>query len=229
MLEVKDLWVGVDGKEILKGVDLVIGDRGKHVLFGPNGVGKSCLAMTIMGIPTYRITKGNIFFNGKDVTTLPINERAALGIGMAFQNPPAIRGVKLGDFLTLCGGDVDKHLEKSFLDRSFKDRDLNLGFSGGERKRSELAQLFAMEPELMLLDEIDSGVDINSLGILGKELNSFLSERSSLIITHHGYILKYLKPDMAHVLLNGRIVRSGDFNEILHEIEENGFEGNKDG
>lgn len=229
MLEVKDLWVGVDGKEILKGVDLVIGDRGKHVLFGPNGVGKSCLAMTIMGIPTYRITKGNIFFNGKDVTTLPINERAALGIGMAFQNPPAIRGVKLGDFLTLCGGDVDKHLEKSFLDRSFKDRDLNLGFSGGERKRSELAQLFAMEPELMLLDEIDSGVDINSLGILGKELNSFLSERSSLIITHHGYILKYLKPDMAHVLLNGRIVRSGDFNEILHEIEGNGFEGNKDG
>lgn len=229
MLEVKDLWVGVDGKEILKGVDLVIEDRGKHVLFGPNGVGKSCLAMTIMGIPTYRITKGNIFFNGKNVTTLPTNERAALGIGMAFQNPPAIRGVKLGDFLTLCGGDVDKHFEKSFLDRSFKDRDLNLGFSGGERKRSELAQLFAMESELMLLDEIDSGVDIKSLQILGKELNSFLSERSSLIITHHGYILKYLKPDMAHVLLNGRIVRSGDFNKILHEIEENGFGGNKDG
>ncbi len=137
MLEVKNLWVGVNGKEILKGVDLVIGDRGKHVLFGPNGVGKSCLAMTIMGIPTYRITKGNIFFNDKGVTTLPINKRAALGIGMAFQNPPAIRGVKLGDFLTLCGGDVDKHLEKSFLGRSFKDRDLNLGFSGGERKRSD--------------------------------------------------------------------------------------------
>lgn len=229
MLEVKDLWVGVDGKEILKGVDLVIGDREKHVLFGPNGVGKSCLAMTIMGIPTYRITKGSIFFNGKEVTTLPINERAALGIGMAFQNPPAIRGVKLGDFLTLCGGDVDKLLEKSFLGRRFKDRDLNLGFSGGERKRSELAQLFAMEPELMLLDEIDSGVDIESLEILGKELNSFLSERSSLIITHHAYILKYVKPDMAHVLLNGRIVRSGDFNEILHEIEEKGFGGNKDG
>jgi len=120
-------------------------------------------------------------------------------------------------------------LKKSFLDRSFKDRDLNLGFSGGERKRSELAQLFAMEPDLMLLDEIDSGVDIESLEILGKELNSFLSERSSLIITHHGYILKYLKPDVAHVLVNGRIVRSGDFGEILHEIEKKGFGGNKDG
>lgn len=228
MLEVKDLWVGVDGKEILKGVDLAIGDREKHVLFGPNGVGKSCLAMTIMGIPTYKITKGNIFFNGKEITSLSINERAAIGIGLAFQNPPAIRGVKLGDFLSLCGGDVDKNLEKSFLDRSFKDRDLNLGFSGGERKRSELAQLFAMKPELMLLDEIDSGVDIESLEILGREVNSFLSERSSLIITHQGYILKYLKPDVAHVLVNGRIVHSGDFGEILHEIKEKGFGGNKD-
>ena len=229
MLEVKDLWVGVNGKEILKGVDLAIEDKGKHVLFGPNGAGKSCLAMTIMGIPTYRIIKGSIFFNGKEITSLSINERAAIGIGLAFQNPPVIRGVKLGDFLTLCGGDVDKHLEKSFLDRSFKDRDLNLGFSGGERKRSELAQLFAMEPDLMLLDEIDSGVDIESLEILGKKLNSFLSEHSSLIITHHGYILKYLKPDVAHVLVNGGIVRSGDFGEILHEIEEKGFGGNKDG
>lgn len=224
MLEVKDLWVSVGSeKEILKGVNLKIGDKETHVLLGPNGAGKSGLIMTIMGIPTYKVTKGRIRFDGKDITTLPINERAELGIGLAFQNPPEIRGVKLGDLIRLCGGDsIPK-----FLDKDFEIRDVNIGFSGGERKKSELAQLFAIKPGLMLLDEIDSGVDIESLELLGKELNSFISDRSCLIITHQGYILRYIEADMAHVLLDGKIVRSGNPDEILRQIRAVGFGGAK--
>lgn len=223
MLEIRDLWVSVGKKKILKGINLDIGDRETHVLLGPNGAGKSCLIMTIMGIPTYKVTKGRICFDGNDITTLPINERAELGIGLAFQNPPEIRGVKLGDLLHLHGeGSIPK-----FLDQNFEDRDVNIGFSGGERKRSELAQLFAMKPGLMLLDEIDSGVDIESLELLGKELKSFMLDRSSIIITHQGHILRYIEADMAHVLLNGKIFRSGNPKAILNDINLRGFGGLK--
>lgn len=230
MLEIEDLWVSVvtnGKKEILKGVNLKIGDKETHVLLGPNGVGKSCLIMTIMGIPTYKVMRGRILFDGKDITTLPINDRAELGIGLAFQNPPEIRGVKLGDIIRLCGGKVDSYLQKVSLDRDFGNRDVNLGFSGGERKRSELAQLFAMGPKLILLDEIDSGVDIESLELLGKETDSFISDYSCLIITHQGHILKYIKPDLAHILLNGKIIYSGDPDEVINKIREKGFRGVK--
>jgi len=232
LLEVKDLHVSVDGKEILKGVNLTVEEKRVHVLLGPNGVGKSCLLMTIMGIPIYKVDSGKVTFDGEEISNFSIDKRAKRGIGLAFQISPAIRGVKLGDLIRLCGGEeVDKYIMRSSLRTCFKNRDVNLGFSGGERKRSELAQLFAMRPKLLLLDEIDSGIDIEGLESLGKEINSFIAETgcSSLMITHLGYILRYVNADRAHVLLDGRLVRSGDPEEILDQIKERGFGGANDG
>jgi Fe-S cluster assembly ATP-binding protein len=223
MLMIENLWISTGEKEILKGIELTVGDGETHVLIGPNGAGKSCLAMTIMGIPVYTVGKGEITFDGEDITTLPIHERAKLGIGLAFQNPPVIRGVKLRDIISLHTKKVDDILNKAYLSQEFGGRDVNLGFSGGERKRSELAQLFAMEPKLLLLDEIDSGVDIESMELLGKEINSFLSGRSALIITHLGYILNYVRADEAHVLLDGKIALSGKPEEVLKRVKEKGF------
>jgi len=220
---IENLQVSTGEKEILKGIGLSIGDGETHVLIGPNGAGKSCLAMTIMGIPIYTVDKGKITFDGEDITALPIHERAKLGIGLAFQNPPVIRGVKLKDIISLHTEKVDDILNKAYLSQEFGGRDVNLGFSGGERKRSELAQLFAMEPKLLLLDEIDSGVDIESMELLGKEINSFLSSRSALIITHLGYILNYVRADKAHVLVNGKIALSGKPEEVLKKVKEKGF------
>ena len=225
-LEVKDLQVSVDGKEILRGVNLTVGGGQVHVLLGPNGAGKSCLVMAVMGIPAYKIDGGKIMVDGEEINDLPLYKRAKLGIGLAFQDSPAIRGVKLGDLIRLCGdGEVDKYIIRSSLRTDFKNRDVNLGFSGGEKKRSELAQLFAMKPKLLLLDEIDSGIDIEGLESLGKEIDSFVAEtgRSAIMITHLGYILRYVNADRAHVLLDGRIVRSGDPEEIIDQIKERGF------
>lgn len=225
MLKVENIWVSTSEKEILKGVELTIGDKETHVLIGPNGAGKSCLVMSIMGIPLYTLEEGKIVFNGKDISTLPVHERARLGIGLAFQNPPVIHGVKLRNLISLHKGDVNSILSKAYLSQGFGDRNVNLGFSGGERKRSELAQLFAMEPKFLLLDEIDSGVDIESMELLGKEINSFLSGRSALIITHLGHILNYVKADRAHILLDGKIALSGEPEEILKRVKEKGFGG----
>ncbi len=228
-LEVKDLRVSVDGKEILKGVNLTVEEGQVHVLLGPNGAGKSCLVMMLMGIPAYKIEGGKITFDGEEINNLPLDKRAKLGIGLAFQNSPAIRGVKLGDLIRLCDGgeEVDKHIMRSSLRTDFKNRDVNLGFSGGEKKRSELAQLFAMKPKLLLLDEVDSGIDVEGLESLGREIDSFVAEngRSAIMITHLGYILKYVNADIAHVLLDGRIARSGDPEEIIDQIKERGFGG----
>jgi len=223
MLKVENLRVSTGEKEILRGMELAIGDKETHVLIGPNGAGKSCLAMTILGIPIYTDDNGKITFDGEEITALPIHERAKLGIGLAFQNPPIVRGVKLRDIISLHTERVDDILNKAYLSQEFGGRDVNLGFSGGERKRSELAQLFAMEPKLLLLDEIDSGVDIESMELLGKEINSFLSSRSALIITHLGYILNYVRADKAHVLVNGKIVLSGKPEEVLEKVKEKGF------
>lgn len=223
MLTIENLWVSIGEKKILKGIELAVGDEETHVLIGPNGAGKSCLAMTIMGIPVYTVDKGKLTFDNKDMTALPIHERAKLGIGLAFQNSPVIRGVKLRDIISLHTKKVDDILSKAYLNQEFGSRDINLGFSGGERKRSELAQLFAMKPKLLLLDEIDSGVDIESMELLGKETNSFLSGRSALIITHLGYILNYVRADKAHILLNGKIALSGKPEEILEKVKGKGF------
>lgn len=241
MLEIKDLGVNVNGKEVLKTVNLEIDDIETHVLLGPNACGKTTLAFAILGHPAYDVTKGSIIFNGQDLQGKGITERAKLGIALAFQNPPAVRGVKLVDTIRLAGNKdpwnfssksdeeyATKFIEKVGLDpRSFLTRDINLGFSGGERKRSELAQVFAMKPKLMVLDEPDSGVDIDSVKRVGKEISKAADEFESsiLVITHHRHILQYLRPDLAHIMYGGRIIGSGDPELLIPEIEERGYEG----
>lgn len=240
MLEIKDLWVSIGGKNILRGVNLSIGKKETHVLMGPNASGKTTLVLSILGYPSYQIRKGAILFDGKDLSRKSISERSKIGIAVAYQNPPEIRGVKLRDLLRLIGGkepwnpllEPEEKFATHFLKRvnlnpnSFLTRDLNLGFSGGERKRSELTQVFAMKPKLMILDEPDSGVDIDSVRLIGLELNKVIEEIgcSLLVITHHRHILQYLQPDHAHIMYGGKIIISGYPDEIIQKIEQIGYE-----
>ncbi|MDF2956037.1 MAG: Fe-S cluster assembly ATPase SufC [Candidatus Alkanophagales archaeon MCA70_species_2] len=239
MLEVRELWVRVRGKEVLRGVNLSVGKEETHVLMGHNACGKTSLALTIMGYPSYGVVKGSITFEGQEITSKPIHERAKLGIALAHQSPPEVRGVKLRDLIRVIVGEAPwnplleaeesmarKYVERVGLDASFLSRDLNVGFSGGERKRSELAQVFAMRPKLMILDEPDSGVDIDSLKLIGEELRRAIEELrcSTLIITHHGYILQYLDVDVAHVMYEGRIVARGAPEELVPRVEREGYE-----
>ncbi|MDI6888691.1 MAG: Fe-S cluster assembly ATPase SufC [Methanocellales archaeon] len=238
LLEIKDLHVKVDGKEILRGVNLEI-DKGEvHVLLGPNASGKTTLAMTIIGMPAYKVSEGKMLFDGEDLANLDPTQRAKKGIGFVFQFPPAIRGVKLRDIIRLCGGkdawDPSKEPEEKFaiemlekvgLPSNFRERDVNVGFSGGEKKRSELAQILAMKPRLMVLDEPDSGVDIDSLKLIGKRVDDFVKETGSslLLITHYRHILQYVETGFAHVMCGGKIIVTGDPEDILSRIEEEGY------
>ncbi|MCX8182456.1 MAG: Fe-S cluster assembly ATPase SufC [Candidatus Methanomethyliaceae archaeon] len=238
MLEVQDLYVSVDKKELLKGVKLVVEEGEVAAIMGHNASGKTTLALTLAGFPQYSITKGRIIFRGEDITYKAIHERAKAGLAIAFQSPPAIRGIKLGDMIALAGGInpwtsnldirfVEEVLRKVNLEPSlYMDRELNVGFSGGERKRSELAQIFAMRPKLIILDEIDSGVDIDSLRILGGSLREYidLNRCSAIVITHHRHILQYLKPNRVHIMSNGKIVLSGTYEELVPKIETLGYE-----
>lgn len=226
MIETKNLSVMAGKKQVLRGVNLKIKDNEIHCIFGPNGSGKTSLALTIIGFPNYKIVKGKIFFNKIELNTKKTNERAKF-IGISFQNPPEIRGVKLHDIIKICNEkvDVSNMLKRAFLDESFSSRDINIGFSGGERKRAELAQLFSMKQKFFIFDEIDSGIDIESLEKIGKELKKFLQERkaSALVISHYGHILKYLKPDVCHVMVNGRIACSGNYKKIFDQIKKRGY------
>lgn len=227
-LSVENLSVSVGQKQILKNVNIYIKPAEKHVIFGPNSSGKSTLALTIMGMPKYNVTSGKIVFNGIDITSLSITERSKLGIFLAFQTPPEIRGVKLNSILELYKkeeSEIDEILRRASLDTSLKYRELNVGFSGGEKKKSEIAQAMAIKPKLLILDEIDSGIDVESLKFIGKELNEFISQNkcSTLIITHYGHILEYLKPDIAHVMIRGRIACSGKPAKIWSQIAEHGY------
>jgi Fe-S cluster assembly ATP-binding protein len=240
LLEVSGLRVSVEGKELLKGVDLTVGQREVVAVMGHNASGKTTLALTLAGFPLYKVTEGRILFDGKDVTGLSIDERARLGIALAFQAPPAIRGIKLGNVISLAGGvnpwtpkpgdDVmlpEKMLQMVRLDPSkYATRELNVGFSGGERKRSELAQIFAMRAKLMVLDEPDSGVDIDSLKIVGNSLKEYFeaNDCSMMIITHHRHILQYLKPTRIHIMSEGRVAVTGGYDELMPKIEEMGYE-----
>jgi Fe-S cluster assembly ATP-binding protein len=236
-LGIEQLTVEVEGREILHGINLEMGLGETHVLFGPNGSGKTTLLMTIMGFPKYRVTKGRIIFKGQDITMLPLDERARLGIGMSFQRPPVVRGVKTRDMVAAClrgreqKESISQLAEKANL-ADFLDREINYGFSGGEIKRSELMQLLAQKPELTLIDEPESGVDLVNIALIGELINESLEkdcpiiERKcmGLIITHTGHILDYVNARTGYVMCNGVVGCSGDPHEILAAIRERGYE-----
>ena len=234
MLDISDLHVEVDGTEVLHDINLHIGWGETHVLMGPNGSGKSTLLKTIMGFGGYTITSGSIIFKGQDITRMPIHERAHLGIGMMFQNPPAISGLKLGKLLTAISGlkeDEIEALARSVNMGQFLNRDINVGFSGGEIKRSEVLQLKVQQPDFLMLDEPESGVDLENMNLMGREIATLLEKdvrivnrrRSGLIITHTGYILDYVDADQGHVIIEGQIRCHGNPREILRLVKEKGY------
>lgn len=242
LLEIKDLAVEVEGKLVLKDINLFIKEGETHVLLGPNGTGKSTLFLTILGFPKYKVVNGTIKFKDVDITNLSTTERVKLGIGVSFQNPPAIRGISVIDLLKLeSNQDINEPLnqrmkelsEKLKFSDEFLERDVNLGFSGGEVKRSEILQLLAQMPEFTMFDEPDSGVDIENVELLASELNVLLDKqkkpaqrkRGGLLITHLGYILNFVSADKAHVLMDGIIACSGSPDEILNDIRTEGFKG----
>ena len=236
MLEIKHLAVAVEGKEILHDVNLTIRTGETHVLFGPNGSGKTTLLAAIMGFPRYRITNGKIIFRDKNITKMSLDERARLGIGMSFQRPPVVRGVKMRDMAVACLGErggeelINDLAEKTDL-TDFLDREINYGFSGGEIKHSEMMQLLAQKPELALLDEPESGVDLENIALIGQLINDLLEKECpiidrkcmGLIITHTGHILVYVDARTGYVMCDGRIGCEGDPHEILKTIKQKGY------
>lgn len=238
ILEIKGLCVEVDGRELLHDLDLTIPDGEVHALLGPNGSGKTTLVMAIMGYPEYRATKGQIIFNGKDITELDITERARLGIGVSQQRPPTIAGVKLRQVLDYIianaperAQEIDK-LARAFKIEEFLGRNVNAGLSGGEIKRSELFQLLVTRPRFAMMDEPDSGVDLESLELVGEMVNRLFSKDpdhpakrgAGLIITHTGHILNYVHADKAHIMLDGCIGCSGNPRIIFDRVRESGYE-----
>lgn len=237
LLDIQDLHVSVGEREILRGVDLTINEGETHVLLGPNGGGKSTLLNTIVGMPGYRITQGRILFKGTDLAELEIDERARLGIGIAFQRPPAVRGVKLRQVIGVAArGELDDEaiatLDEELNLGHMLERDVNMGFSGGEAKRSEMAQLLAQMPDLALFDEPESGVDLDNIAVVGGAMNALLKgeeriserRRSGLIITHTGHILEFVNADVAHVLYNGRLACKGNPLDLIEEISSHGYD-----
>lgn len=234
MLKITDLHATAGEREILKGVNLTVNEGETCVLFGPNGSGKSTLMATIMGYSTIKVTSGTIEFKGKDITHMPVDERAKMGIGMMMQRPPNIYGVKLRDLIKVSspenGDEVIAEADKFKMD-NFLDREVNVGFSGGEIKRSELLQLTAQKPEFILLDEPESGVDLENIDLIGNKVHDLLFETcpgkkrhvSSLVITHTGQIMDYIGADKGYVMKNGRIQCSGNPLELLRDIKKNGY------
>jgi len=233
MLELKDLWVEVEGRPILKGVNFKIEQGETHILFGKNGSGKTTLLLTLMGFSRYKIINGAIIFKGQDVTAFSPHERAKLGMGISFQRPPTLHGVRLRDMLTICGNGSGRGevLATQYNFADFLDREVNLGFSGGEIKKSELLQLLAQDPDLVLLDEPESGVDVENLNVIGQMIKELLQkklkrhrQKSGLIISHTGFILNYLEADKGHILLEGKIHCQGNPREMFEEIQRHGYE-----
>ena len=239
MIEIRNLSVSIEGKRILTEVNLYIRQGETVALFGPNGSGKTSFLKTIMGIPQYNVESGCILFKGEEITKRSIDERARLGVGMVFQHPPSVRGVRLRDLLRLSmeksGTFREERIEEAAekLNCSdFLDRDVNLGFSGGEIKRSELLQLLAQNPGFIMLDEPDSGVDLVNINLVGKAINELLEKdkradrrtKAGLIITHAGHILDYVNADRAYVMLNGTVSCSGNPRDLLEDIRSRGYE-----
>ena len=245
LLEIDDLHVTVDGAEILRGLTLTVGEGEVHALMGPNGSGKSTLANTLLANPAYEVTRGAIRFRGEDVTGLPTDERAARGIFLGFQHPEEISGVSVLNFLrqamAVRKGIPDLSVlevrlslmewtKRLGMDDRFQERYLNEGFSGGEKKRNEILQMAMMEPDVAILDETDSGLDIDALRLVADGIAEVRNARPGLgilLITHYQRILDHLTPDAVHVLLDGRIVADGG-PELARRIEAEGFEAFKD-
>lgn len=234
MLHIEHLHVNVGDREVLRDVNLHIGEGETHVLLGPNGSGKTTLLMTIMGFSSYTITKGKIAFKGEDVTMMHANERAKRGMGMLFQRPPTISGLKLGKMLAAISRTKKENIPEMaktvHMDR-FLERDINKGFSGGEIKRSEVLQLMIQNPDFVMLDEPESGVDLENISLIGTTIGSLLEKdkhivnrkKSGLVITHTGYILDYIDADKGHVMCDGQIRCHGNPREILKEIKQRGY------
>src|SRR5512140_2634823 len=243
-LEIKNLHVNIEGKEILKGVDLTVEQGKVHAIMGPNGTGKSTLAYTLMGHPSYTVTQGEVLFKGQNLLELQPDERSRLGVFLAFQYPVAISGVTLANFLRTAinarrraVNKADKgmpipefrkmlkeQMELLKMDPSFAGRYLNEGFSGGEKKRAEILQMAVLRPEIAILDETDSGLDIDALRVVSDGVNSLRgADVGMLVITHYQRILNYIKPDVVHVMMDGRVVESGGPELALH-LEEHGYE-----
>jgi Fe-S cluster assembly ATP-binding protein len=234
ILQVEDLSVKVENKLILKNVSFSLKSGVSHILFGPNGSGKTTLVSALMGLPQYEITSGKVTFMGTDITSKSVDERAKLGMVVSFQNPPEVTGVKLADILKLCLGksaaddfsEEEKNLIDAFRLTEFLNRDTNVGFSGGERKRSEILQLLFLKPKLLLLDEPDSGVDVESLKLIATELERYMENTgsSALIITHKGDILDYIKAKYGCILLDGQFHCFTHPKGIYEDIKKLGYE-----
>jgi Fe-S cluster assembly ATP-binding protein len=234
VLEIIDLYVSVENKQIIKGMNLSVGKGEIHVIFGPNGSGKSTLLNTILKLPGYSIDKGEIRVKSKNIEALTTDEIANLGIGMSFQHPPKIKGVTLRNFLHAINRseDLDDEIRALSME-NFLERELNVGFSGGELKRAEVLKLYAQSPDLLLIDEPESGVDIENIAVISKAINKILQKempikqrkRSAIIITHTGHILNYINADIGHVFMDGKIVCTGNPKSIMDDIKKLGFSG----
>lgn len=219
-LDIKNLSVEIDNKIVLKNINLTINNGEKHVLLGPNASGKSSLLYSLMGFPNYKIKSGTIFFNNTNISNLTIEQRAWLGIAAIYQNPPEI-SIKLSKLLSTIS---QKKINLSKIN-NLLDRDVNVGFSGGERKLSELMQVVSLNPNFVMLDEFDAGLDVENLKNLSFIANQELSNSSVLLITHRGKALKFFNPDFVHVLLDGKIIcSSNNWKKIWNTIKEDGYE-----
>lgn len=241
VLEIKDLHVAIDDKEILKGVDLVMKTGEIHAIMGPNGTGKSTLSAAIMGNPNYEVTKGEILFDGKNILDLEVDERARLGLFLAMQYPSEIPGISNAEFMRAAINarreedekisvmqflkKLDKKMELLNMPEEMAERYLNEGFSGGEKKRNEILQLLMIEPTFAILDEIDSGLDIDALKVVSKGINEMRGKDfGALIITHYQRLLNYIVPDVVHIMMDGRVVLTGDA-ELAKRLEAEGYAG----
>ncbi|MEW6447867.1 MAG: ABC transporter ATP-binding protein [Bacillota bacterium] len=242
MLKINNLTVAIEDRVILRDVNLEIRTGETHVLFGPNGSGKSTLLGTLVGFPRYKVLEGQILFKGEDITHLPVYERVQRGIGLSLQRPPTIRGLLLRDMLQICsrGRVMPPELPAQLNFEDFLDREVNQGFSGGEMKRSELLQLIVQDPDLVLLDEPESGVDLENINLIGRTINRLLDRgmpghcgdggrrhprhsKSGLIITHTGHILQYVNADIGHVMFEGQLACSGNPLELFNCIRQAGY------
>lgn len=235
ILQIENLSVTVGRKRILKDVSLVINSGEIHVLMGPNGGGKTTLLQAVMGMPGYKITEGRILFQGRDITKKAVDERARLGIALAFQKPPAVRGITIRALSERLlddrkRGESLKTLASRTSMENLLDRELNVGLSGGEVKRSEMLQLLAMSPTLALFDEPESGVDLDNIAVVGGAIRSILkigpngTGNAGLIVTHTGHILSYVPADRAHVLMKGSVVCRGNPLVLIQDIKDHGYE-----